>query len=551
MNGTIPLILAEENLRWIRFRSLYTSSPHVVIVCADAAGDPVAVNGRRLHAWDHVFPKWFRGFRKRYEVDGSNHRLEVHLRDIPLPSKDDAHDFEATVYGSLRVMDPVAVVRRNVGDGLPIVSDYLVNTMRKITRRFDVADITWAEQAVNNEFTEDKALPEGIAVSSCRASLRLDANLRDYRDAMVKAERDCLLNDKQHSLNVAKAERNAQVEEISQSAKIDNQARAIHALGNQKLTPRQLIGLYLQSHPKDGARALELLVQYEEGRGSRQDARQDKWLDLIRDIVLRNPDQAADIDRLEEMMGRLWVPPASVRERNSTDVVLPVYLVVDESDATALDELNVGMKSLQLGLVGETEAAAAIRLCVIGFAGDVQVRMEPRALARQGPITTFKTHRGGGQAVAKYGPVFRALFERLPRDVGKLWSEGLRVHRPVVFFLTAQPPMDRSTWHVSHAQLVDRSTRWYAPHIVVYGVGGTDGETRKQDIGRIATQPDFAFFAPGDSATAIRNAFTAIQRSVVKSGHAFFEDRITLVVSRPRDFGLALESTGASTQPAP
>ncbi|ARF57894.1 vWA domain-containing protein [Streptomyces gilvosporeus] len=217
-------------------------------------------------------------------------------------------------------------------------------------------------------------------------------------------------------------------------------------------------------------------------------------------------------------------------------VLLPAYVVADESGSMGpyQQELSHGLASLCEGLRAEPMIAAKLRLAVLGFSDDVQVRL---AVADMRTETTLPqlTIRG----LTAYGAVFDDLLSRIPADVQWLRDQGYKVHRPVVFFLSDGQPTDRGSWQRPHARLTDKSQTPTAPNIIACGIGDAQAAT----MVKVATRPEFAFVAKAetDIGQAISEFFHSLTASLVASGHALNSGSPQLVVNRPDQFTMAID----------
>ncbi|MGV9386493.1 vWA domain-containing protein [Nonomuraea sp. NPDC003707] len=217
-------------------------------------------------------------------------------------------------------------------------------------------------------------------------------------------------------------------------------------------------------------------------------------------------------------------------------ILLPAYVVVDESASMSpyQQELSNGLWSLCEGLRAEPMIAAKLRLAVLGFSDDVQVRL---AVADMRAETTLPQLVIRG--VTEYGAVFGDLLGRIPADVKWLRDQGYRVHRPVVFFLSDGQPTDGDAWQQPHTRLTDRSQTPTAPNIIACGIGDAQAAT----MVAVATRPEFAFVAKAgtDIGRAISEFFHSLTASLVASGQALNSGRSELVVNRPDQFTIAIE----------
>ena len=219
--------------------------------------------------------------------------------------------------------------------------------------------------------------------------------------------------------------------------------------------------------------------------------------------------------------------------------LLPAYVVADESASMGphQHELGGGVVSLCEGLRAEPMIAAKLRLAVLGFSDDVQVRLA---------VADMRTETTVPQVVIRgltnYGAVFADLCGRIPADVQWLRGQGYRVHRPVVFFLSDGMPTDGDAWRAPHAALTDRHRMPTSPNIIACGIGDAQAGTMLE----VATRPEFAFVARSgtDVGRAISEFFQALTASLVASGHALNSDQPTLVVNRPDQFTMAIDEVG-------
>lgn len=217
-------------------------------------------------------------------------------------------------------------------------------------------------------------------------------------------------------------------------------------------------------------------------------------------------------------------------------VLLPAYVLADESASMGpyRGELEDGLVSLCEGLRAEPMIAAKLRLAVLGFSDDVQVRLAVADMRAETSLPKVSI-----RGLTNYGAVFNDLIRRIPSDVQWLRGEGYKVHRPVVFFLSDGQPTDGDGWRAPHAALIDKDRTPTAPNIVTCGIGAAQAHTMVE----VATRPQFAFIAkPGtDIGRAISEFFHALTASLVASGHALNTASPHLVVNRPDQFTLAID----------
>ncbi|WKX69537.1 VWA domain-containing protein [Streptomyces sp. XD-27] len=220
-------------------------------------------------------------------------------------------------------------------------------------------------------------------------------------------------------------------------------------------------------------------------------------------------------------------------------ILLPAYVLADESGSMGpyREALSDGLVSLCEGLRAEPMIAAKLRLSVLGFSDDVQVRLAVSDMRTETSLPQV-TIRG----LTNYGAVFDDLLDRIPVDVQGLRGEGYKVHRPVVFFLSDGQPTDGDGWRLSHATLIDKARTPVAPNIIACGIGDAEARTMVE----VATRPEFAFIAKAgtDIGRAISEFFHALTTSLVASGHALNSASPQLVVNRPDQFTMAIDEVG-------
>ncbi|SFY43252.1 hypothetical protein OH786_00390 [Streptomyces atratus] len=220
-------------------------------------------------------------------------------------------------------------------------------------------------------------------------------------------------------------------------------------------------------------------------------------------------------------------------------VLLPAYVLADESGSMAPYEgdLSSGLDLLCEGLRAEPVVAAKLRLTVLGFSDDVQVRLAAADMRHETSLPKIE-FRG----LTSYEAVFEDLLTRIPADVRRLRSEGYKVHRPVVFFLSDGQPTDKGAWRQPHGRLTDREKTPTAPTIVACGIG----DARAPTMVEVVTRPEFAFVAkPGTNiGQAVAEFFHALTASLVASSHALGSGVPELVVNRPDQFSMAIDEAG-------
>ncbi|SEF36858.1 Uncharacterized conserved protein YegL, contains vWA domain of TerY type [Amycolatopsis pretoriensis] len=159
--------------------------------------------------------------------------------------------------------------------------------------------------------------------------------------------------------------------------------------------------------------------------------------------------------------------------------VLPCYVACDVSLSMAdhLDELNQGLREFRGAVHADASITDRVLCSVIGFGA------EPSIVQRMLPMDSLvDLPAPGACAGTNFGPAFTFLRDVIDEDLRLLAAHRVRVHRPMVFFLSDGQPTDPVTWPPAYSVLTDPA--WACcPRVVTFGVGDADEEA----LGRIGT----------------------------------------------------------------
>ncbi|MEV4144621.1 hypothetical protein AB0J40_13200 [Amycolatopsis sp. NPDC049691] len=159
--------------------------------------------------------------------------------------------------------------------------------------------------------------------------------------------------------------------------------------------------------------------------------------------------------------------------------VLPCYVACDVSLSMAdhLEELNQGLREFRGAVHADASITDRVLCSVIGFGG------KPSLVQRMLPMDDLvDLPAPGACAGTNFGPVFTFLRDVIDEDLGLLTAHRVRVHRPMVFFLSDGQPTDPVTWPPAFSFLMDPA--WsHRPRVVAFGVGDADEEA----LSRIGT----------------------------------------------------------------
>lgn len=223
-------------------------------------------------------------------------------------------------------------------------------------------------------------------------------------------------------------------------------------------------------------------------------------------------------------------------------ILLPFYLVIDVSWSMKGEKLDVAREILPAvadALAKNPILNDKVRLGLIDFADDAELRLPLCDVSRQSTLPSLDL-RGG----TNYGAAFRMLRQQLATDVAQLRSDGYRVHRPAVFFISDGEPLD--DWQGDFAALTeyDRETntgfRWY-PVLVPCGV-----DTADRDVMRKLAYPPrksklYMMKSGADAADAIRAMTEVLISSVLASGQSIAQGGSGLILPGPGDVPPSLD----------
>jgi tetratricopeptide (TPR) repeat protein len=296
------LILSIDPLPRIRRAAKRPIRPHVAVIYASADGNLVADGPL---TWSRRFLSIYR---TRYEVDMSD---QYHDFDIALPARGDFRSFEASVNVGFRVIDPTEVVRRNLDDGLALVSRYSVDSLREIARRFSSTEIEEAEDALNSAFREPLTLADGITIFRCRVRLTPDSSTREQRQRELEAVR-------------------------SHESWADRQM-LLASFGERQVSGRDLLQLHLAAYPEDTEGAFQMWLKL-----AATEIEHDKsllgLLQLLLDQKLLEP---ADIEFLRSQavaqVRNLAVPSDTNRGESLTRALPPILADTGELESADVE----------------------------------------------------------------------------------------------------------------------------------------------------------------------------------------------------------------------
>jgi uncharacterized protein YegL len=221
--------------------------------------------------------------------------------------------------------------------------------------------------------------------------------------------------------------------------------------------------------------------------------------------------------------------------------VLPFYVVCDESSSMigeSIEAVNAGIGELFRTIHGDPVVDAKARVGIITFNDQANVLL---------PLTQLSLITQSPGCVASgstsYASVFNLLKKQIETDIPRLKSEGLRVHRPMVFFMSDGQP-NAEDWQSPLAQLTDANFHFH-PNIVSFGVAGAEPSVIKEvstplTVGAGKKQ-SFAFLAQDgvNPGSALREIMKFITGTIIASAR---QDQPTMAIDKDQlaDMGVLI-----------
>lgn len=164
----------------------------------------------------------------------------------------------------------------------------------------------------------------------------------------------------------------------------------------------------------------------------------------------------------------------------SGQLIVPVYIVCDESKSAngeTIASINDFIRQLFRLIAGDPVVDVWLRVGIIAFNDSPKVLLPLTQLTN---VQQIPSCVASGQA--HFGPVFHLLRSEIEKEFVQFRSiEGLRVYRPVIFFLSTGNPVDEG-WRAQWNDLVDPSFP-FRPHIIGFCVGSSNLEV----LGEVST----------------------------------------------------------------
>jgi uncharacterized protein YegL len=197
-------------------------------------------------------------------------------------------------------------------------------------------------------------------------------------------------------------------------------------------------------------------------------------------------------------------------------LVMPFYLVIDVSKSmtASLPAVTQGVHQLWQAIVNEPVVYDVARIGIITFSDTARV------VVPLGRITEADLPTLGAEAGTNYGAAFRELAGTIVRDTHALKSQGHKVYRPCVFFLTDGMPLDED-WEEAFVSTLtyDPATGQGMKGHPIFVSFGFD-QARPSVLAKLAHPPGrgkWHFATDATPALALKGVLDIIMKTVVNS----------------------------------
>jgi uncharacterized protein YegL len=187
--------------------------------------------------------------------------------------------------------------------------------------------------------------------------------------------------------------------------------------------------------------------------------------------------------------------------------VLLFYIVCDESGSMGpnggINAINQALPELHSTLAADPLVVDKSRLAIIAFSDTAELILPLSKVAEVADMPGVAE-----QGMTNYGLAFSLLRQTIEQDVAGMKSQGFRVFRPCVFFMSDGEPSDQ--WESEYQALINHA---YRPHIVAFGVDGADPGI----LAKIATLRCYVGRDKASAGSALANVMTSIGNTIISS----------------------------------
>jgi len=246
MSESHNLIIGKETPRLRLFRPRPVPEPGIALVLY-REGQPLVTlwPGDRLTSGEVAWGN----YKTIYKVDITEHTFSF---NCTLPCRGEAFEFHAQVNVTYAVENPSLIVERNITDARAVLEPLIINTMRNVSRRYEVEQSAEAEKAIIESVQEEsKKYNVGLKLVRFVVELSLEEDARNHIRQLKQIERVQEIESVQSELE----KQRIRLEEERIRMKTDFYGPLI------KEGQWQLLALQLAKHPDDVATIVQMIHQ--------------------------------------------------------------------------------------------------------------------------------------------------------------------------------------------------------------------------------------------------------------------------------------------------
>ncbi|MEV6829502.1 VWA domain-containing protein [Amycolatopsis sp. NPDC051102] len=222
--------------------------------------------------------------------------------------------------------------------------------------------------------------------------------------------------------------------------------------------------------------------------------------------------------------------------------LLPFYIVIDASYSMSgrkIDSANRIIRQVQDALATDPILADKVRIGLLDFADDAQVQLPLCDILEPSLAMPVLKPRGGTSYVA----AFRLLRSTIAANIKLLKTDGFKVHRPAVFFLSDGAPTDPvPEWKAAFADLAGDEAY---PNVIPFGVDDADAHVLQSLIHPSTGGKQMRMYLMDngeDAAKAITAMAEIMISSVLQSGHSLSQGESGIVLPEESELPAGISS---------
>ena len=246
MSETHNLIIGKETPRLRLFRPRPVPEPGTALVLYREGQSLTTLwPGDRLTSGEVAWGN----YKTIYKVDITEHSFSF---NCTLPCQGEAFEFHAQVHATYSVENPGLIVERNTTDAYAVLRPLIINTMRNVSRRYEVEQSAEAEEAIiKSVLEESRKYDTGLKLVRFVVELSLEDDARNHIRRLKQIKRVREIESEQAELE----KQRIRLEEERTQMKMEFYAPLIRE------GQWQLLALQLANHPDDVAAIVQTVHQ--------------------------------------------------------------------------------------------------------------------------------------------------------------------------------------------------------------------------------------------------------------------------------------------------